>query len=46
MVIFEARKGPQNLPALAELSELIWEELLRHLDPYVPRPNFGGMISF
>jgi predicted SAM-dependent methyltransferase len=46
VVIFEARKGPQNLPALAELSELIWEEFLRHLDPYVPRPNFGGLISF
>lgn len=46
VIIFEARKGPQNLPALTELSELIWEEFLRHLDPYVPRPDFGGLISF
>lgn len=46
VILFEARKGPQNLEALAELSELIWEEFLRHLDPYVPRPNFGGLITF
>lgn len=44
VLIFEARKGAQSLEALAEFRELVWEEFLRHLDPFVPRPTFGGLL--
>lgn len=44
VLIYEARKGRQDLGCLAQFRDLVWDNYLQYLDPVIPRPDFGGLL--